>query len=333
MFSDYLRLWLEEIEPTVSPSTFYEYRLQVNNRICPWFDERSIKLVDLTAQDIEAFYRKKLFEEQVKAVTIHRYHSNIHKALRRAVQTERLRQNPADNVLMPQKQKYIGAYYTVEELRYLLKHVRGESIEVPVTLAVWLDFVAVRQSAYAGATLTLHAARSVCRVLSPHAAAAKPKSADAIHYKAPKTPSSYRVLALPRELSTYLHDLRRRQQKQRLLLGSAYHTEWSDFVCVDAVRQLIKPDLVTRNFPLLLERIGLRHIRFHDLRHSCATLLLEEGASLKEVQDWLGHKNFTLTADTYAHVTVRARSKLAATLSDAIVPKPSRASGREMTEK
>ena len=95
----------------------------------------------------------------------------------------------------------------------------------------------------------------------------KTKSADAIYYKAPKTPSSYRVLALPRELATYLHDLRRRQQKQRLLLGSAYHTEWSDFVCVDAVGQLIKPDLVTRNFHLLLERIGLRHIRFHDLRH------------------------------------------------------------------
>ncbi|HIX89275.1 MAG TPA: tyrosine-type recombinase/integrase [Candidatus Agathobaculum pullicola] len=67
---------------------------------------------------------------------------------------------------------------------------------------------------------------------------------------------------------------------------------------------------MTRNFPLPLDRIGLRHIRFHNLRHSCATLLIEEGASLKEVQDWLGHKNFTLTTDTYAHVTVRARSKL-----------------------
>lgn len=175
-FSDYLRLWLEEIEPTVSPSTFYKYRLQVNNRICPWFDERSIKLVDLTAQDIEAFYRKKLFEEQVKAVTIHRYHSNIHKALRRAVQTGRLRQNPADNILMPQKQKYIGAYYTVEELRYLLEHVRGESIEVPVTLAVWLGVRRGEAIGRAGATLTLHAARSVCRVLSPPAAAAKPKA-------------------------------------------------------------------------------------------------------------------------------------------------------------
>lgn len=329
LFSDYLRLWLEEIEPTVSPSTFYEYRLQVNNRICPWFDERSIKLVDLTAQDIEAFYRKKLFEEQVKAVTIHRYHSNIHKALRRAVQTGRLRQNPADNVLMPQKQKYIGAYYTVEELRYLLEHVRGESIEVPVTLAIWLGFrrgeaIGLRWSDVDFARSTICVQGSISTRCGR-----KTKSADAIYYKAPKTPSSYRVLALPRELSTYLHDLRRRQQKQRLLLGSAYHTEWSDYVCVDAVGQLIKPDLVTRNFPLLLERIGLRHIRFHDLRHSCATLLLEEGASLKEVQDWLGHKNFTLTADTYAHVTVRARSKLAATLSDAIVPKPSRASGEK----
>lgn len=117
------------------------------------------------------------------------------------------------------------------------------------------------------------------------------------------------------------------------MLGSAYHTEWSDYVCVDAIGKLIKPDLVTRNFPLLLDRIGLRHIRFHDLHHSCATPLLEEGASLKEVQDWLGHKNFTLTA---GYLCTRHRTRPVEAGSHLIKcdrPKAVSRFRREMTEK
>lgn len=215
---------------------------------------------------------------------------------------------------MPQKQKYIGTYYTVEELRYLLEHVRGEFIEVPVTLAFWLGFrrgeaIGLRWSDVDFARGTICVQGSISTRCGR-----KTKSADAIYYKAPKTPSSYRVLALPRELSTYLHHLRRRQQKQRLLLGRAYHTEWSDYVCVNSIGQLSKPDLVTRNFPLLLERIGLRHIRFHDLRHTYATYMVRGGAELRGVQTILGHQSIGVT-EIYTHINVddqrRAASKLA----------------------
>ena len=179
--------------------------------------------------------------------------------------------------------------------------MRDKSIEVPVMWAVWMGFrrgdaIGLRWSDVDFARGTICVQGSISTRCGR-----KTKSADAIYYKAPKTPPA----------TVYLLCRASWQPICAIYAGgsksSAYHTEWIDYVSVDAVGQLIKPDLVTRNFPLLLNRIGLRHIRFHDLRYSCATLPPEEGTSLKGVQDWLGHKNFTLTADTYAHVTVRTR--------------------------
>lgn len=128
-------------------------------------------------------------------------------------------------------------------------------------------------------TLILHEIQSVCKALSPRAADAKPKARTPFTAKRRKHPPA----------TVYLLCRASWQPICAIYAGgsksSAYHTEWSDYVCVDAVGQFIKPDLVTRNFPLLLNRIGLRHIRFHDLRYSCANLPPEEGTSLKEVQD------------------------------------------------
>jgi integrase len=65
----------------------------------------------------------------------------------------------------------------------------------------------------------------------------------------------------------------------------------------------IKPDYITQRFDKVLKKHGLRKVRFHDLRHSCASLLLANGVSMKEIQDWLGHSTFKTTADIYAHLS------------------------------
>ena len=82
-----------------------------------------------------------------------------------------------------------------------------------------------------------------------------------------------------------------------MLAGIEYNTEWQEYVCVDNVGNLISPGYISQYFAKKLKRYGLRRIRFHDLRHTNATLLLEEGVSLKEIQDWMGHKNFQITTD------------------------------------
>ena len=74
------------------------------------------------------------------------------------------------------------------------------------------------------------------------------------------------------------------------------------YVFVDAMGNLIQPDSVTTGFPQLLKENGLRRIRFHDLRHSCASLLLKKGVPMKQIQEWLGHSDFSTTANIYSHL-------------------------------
>jgi len=82
------------------------------------------------------------------------------------------------------------------------------------------------------------------------------------------------------------------QQQQRTLCGNCYDTRYLDFVCVDQLGTLIQPDYVTSKFAQILNKYGLRPIRFRDLRHSCATIMLYLGYSLKDIQTWLGHSNY-----------------------------------------
>ncbi|MBQ1169800.1 MAG: site-specific integrase, partial [Oscillospiraceae bacterium] len=75
-----------------------------------------------------------------------------------------------------------------------------------------------------------------------------------------------------------------------------------DYVCVNEMGTLISPNYISVAFPKLLEKNGLRKIRFHDLRHSCASLLLANNVPMKQIQEWLGHSDFSTTANIYAHL-------------------------------
>ena len=69
----------------------------------------------------------------------------------------------------------------------------------------------------------------------------------------------------------------------------------------------LRPNYATEHFPWLIEKYGLRKVRFHDLRHTCASLLLSNGISMKQIQIWLGHSTFSTTADIYAHLDYSAQ--------------------------
>ena len=81
---------------------------------------------------------------------------------------------------------------------------------------------------------------------------------------------------------------------------------------------LILPDAVTGSFAQLLKEHGLRKIRFHDLRHSCASLLLKQGVPMKQIQEWLGHSDISTTANIYAHLDSQSKQLSAATMEKAL---------------
>lgn len=117
-----------------------------------------------------------------------------------------------------------------------------------------------------------------------------------------KNKTSCRTLPLIPAVEEELLKQKEKQQLYRKLFKKSYSTEYLDFVCTDQEGKLLRPNFVTEHFEWLLRQYGLPHIRFHDLRHSCASLLLANGVPMKQIQEWLGHSDFSTTANIYVHL-------------------------------
>ena len=112
------------------------------------------------------------------------------------------------------------------------------------------------------------------------------------------------------------HTILKKQLAQMTLCGTSYDTRYTDFVCVDDLGTLLQPDYVSQKFQKVLEKYQLCRICFHDLRHSCATIMLCLGYALKDIQTWLGHNNYNFTADMYIHSALSAHQQMTSTLAD-----------------
>ena len=96
--------------------------------------------------------------------------------------------------------------------------------------------------------------------------------------------------------------------------NSEYNHQWDDFVCVRDNGDLIPLEYVSRAFPKLCEKSGLKRLKLHELRHTNISLLLEYGASMKELQEWAGHSNYNTTANIYAHIQEESKNRLTNTI-------------------
>ena len=117
-----------------------------------------------------------------------------------------------------------------------------------------------------------------------------------------KNKSSYRSLPLLPVITDVLLNYKNKIKENKKMCGNSYIQKYEEYICVDTMGKLFRPEYVTDHFRLLLKNNGLRHIRFHDLRHSCASLLLSKGIPMKAIQEWLGHSTYSTTANFYAHL-------------------------------
>ena len=236
------------------------------------------------------YYQYSLNTEKVTANTVIHRHANIRKSLQYAVKIGLINYNPADRVERPRKQKYIASFYNEQELETLFAAVKGKPIELAVILGAFYglrrsEAVGLRWDAidYERKTLTIKHTVTQMNVDGKQTIVDKERT---------KTKSSYRTLPLVAPFEKLLHELKAEQEEHRKVCGSAYCTEFLDYIYVNEIGERIKPNFITQNFPLTLEKAGLRRIRYHDLRHSCASLLYANGVSLKDIQEWLGIATF-----------------------------------------
>ena len=298
LFADYIEQWLEVAKPTIAVATYASYCSMVKRVIAPYFRERRITLQGLTPKDIQDFYLEKL--KTVSASSVIHYHANIHRALKHAVKLDLIPTNPADKVDRPKKDRFIGSFYDAEEVNKLFEVSKGTKLEFPILFGA---FYGLRRSEALGLkwdaidfendSITIrHTVTSVTLDGKVQLVAADTT----------KTKSSLRTLPLVPFVKERLLVLKKEQENNRRLCGRSYHTQYAGYVCINEMGDLIKPHYVTEQFPKLLDANGLRRIRFHDLRHSCASLMLANGVPMKQIQDWLGHSDFSTTANIYAHL-------------------------------
>jgi integrase len=133
----------------------------------------------------------------------------------------------------------------------------------------------------------------------------------------PKSAKSRRTIPVPTIGRDALERQRRRQADQRASAGTAWQDR-ADLVFTDPVGRPLRPDAVTKRLHVALDAAGLRSIRFHDLRHSAATMMLAGGVPLAVVSDWLGHSGVAITLSHYAHVVPQLHEQAAAAVDEAL---------------
>lgn len=298
LFADFMEQWLEIVKSTVSIPTYSSYVNAVKSIIAPYFRKKKILLRDLQAHDIQMFYQEQL--QRVKASSVIHYHANIHKALKYAVKNDMIPSNPADKVERPKQDKFYGNFYDRDELNKLFEAVAGTRLELPVLLGAFYglrrsEIVGLKWSAidFEQNTITISHTVTSCNLDGKCVIVAKDTT---------KTKSSRRTLPLVPYFHEKLLAVKAQQERNQKLCGRSYNREFLEYICVDDIGDRFKPNYITSQFPKLLERNGFRKIRFHDLRHSCASLLLASGVPMKHIQEWLGHSDFSTTANIYAHL-------------------------------
>lgn len=133
-----------------------------------------------------------------------------------------------------------------------------------------------------------------------------------------KTKSSLRTLPLVGAFSEYFTEVKKAQALNKKVCGNCYNYDYDGYVFVDELGERMKPDYLTGYFPQYIQKHGLKKMRFHDLRHSCASLLLANGVPLKQIQEWLGHSDFSTTADIYAHLDYTSKISSAQAMENGI---------------
>ena len=311
--------WVEYDRPHITVTTYNQYVYMLNHHIAPYFDKKKMLIINLTPGDLEDYYRTKV-AEGLSPNTVIKHHAIIRSSLQWALKHQYIKYNPADLADKPTRIHYQPSEpYSVEEIIKLLTLTQNDPIAVPIFLAA---FYGLRRSEILG--LRWSSIDFNNGWFSIDTTVVREKQGDNIvsmvRENTTKTQYSKRMLPLCQYTYNYLQSVRRHQLNQMNLCGTAYNTTYLDFVCVDEMGVLLQPDFVSHKFGDLLNKYGLRHIRFHDLRHSCATIMLYLGYTMKDIQTWLGHSNYNFTANTYVHSSKESHMQMAETLSSHLPP-------------
>jgi integrase len=292
--ADYLHHWLEEVQKDhLRISSYVKYKKLIDGYIVP--ELGNVQLQKLTPQQVNSLYTKKR-REGLSPKTVSMIHGVLHTALATAVKWNLVSRNVCDLVSPPKVVRPEIQPLTMAQVSQLLQVAQGHRLETLLTVAITTgmrrgELLALRWSDIDFNLQTLQVRHTVDYIA---------------HYgyveTEPKTEKSKRRLALAPFVVETLKRHRVQQREQRLKGGEGW--EDKDLVFTDLQGGYVNPRYILKMFDKVLVEAGLPHIRFHDLRHSAATLLLSMGVELKVIQEILGHGDISITGNIYSHVSL-----------------------------
>lgn len=311
---DYLVSYLKRVEPELQKNAIVSYRSMTNGKIRRYFQRRpQLTVGNLKPQDIQDFYQS-LFADGVVANTVIHYHALLRRAFQQAFKEERIDANPFDRVGRPKKNKFHGENYTQEELLTLLHLARGDVIYPAILLA---GAMGLRRSEALGVRWSRIDWEKRTVLLDTKIVEYRENGKKKVEpVEEMKNKSSRRTLPLPDPVVEMLQVQKEHREVYRKMFQGSYNAQYLDYVCVNQLGELLRPSYVTDHFRELLEKYGLRHIRFHDLRHTFASLLINQDVPLINVSNFLGHSDLSTTANIYAHLDKASKQASAAVISD-----------------
>lgn len=309
--------WMDEWMSTYiinsrSVTTIDGYKNQIANYLVPALGD--VYLQDLTPAMVQRWVnqlreRSPLTGKPLAPKTVRNIWLNLSTAMDRALIEDLIKKNPCQHTQLPQKEKYEADVYDQEEIEKLLEAANGTDMELPMLLEVCLGLRRGELLALKWDKIDFeHARVTICENLV--------EVNKVLYTKTPKTRSGIRTLEIPPSLLEKLREARLRYLEQKIRLGGDFHDD--GYVVCQENGKPYKPDSMGCKFRRFLKDNGLRPIRFHDLRHTNATLMLTNGISPKVAQQRLGHADFSTTMNIYSHVLESVDREAANAIDQAI---------------
>ena len=314
-FCDYVAYWLSIAKIRLERITYEGYANVAKLHIIPYFKPKDPSLKDITRSDIQTYVNQK-FEcgrsdgkggLSSRSVKIHLI--IMRQVFKEAVKNNLIMNNPCDYISLPKAERYDAKFYSAKQLNALFTAIKDEPL---YPLIYFTAVFGLRRSEVLGLKWdsvdfennTITVKHTVVRF------------SEVIEKDTTKNAASYRTYPLSAEAKAILLDLKGSENEYRILFGNEYFE--SDYIFKWENGKPYTPDFVSIKFHKLLEKYEFPIIRFHDLRHSCASLLIANGFSLKDIQEWLGHSDIQTTANIYAHLDVERKNKIANSMSNTL---------------
>lgn len=286
---EYLSMYLEHIHPNYKPTAYDTERTIIEARIVPAIGQ--VKMQKLTPLAITQFYtklRQKYSSEYVKNI-----HATLRRALRQAYVWDILPANIMEKVRSPKVERKEMLFWTKDQCMHFLRVAKGHRHFIVYALAIYTgmrrgEVLGLRWKDIDFEKKTLTVVQTVNHISS------------GVIIQTPKTRTSNRQIAIGDTLLKHLEARRAIVNEQKMRNRKTYAKH--DLVCCDELGEPMKPKRLTESFALLTKRAELPKIRFHDLRHSHASMLLHMGVNAKAAAERLGHSNVQIFLDRYAHL-------------------------------